>query len=135
MTGFSGRYVLLAEDDIDDQEFLIEALHELDPELNVHVADSGEKAIEYLSSVTVTSFPSLIILDYNLPKINGQQILSYLKNDERYDGVTKLVWSTSNAPHYVQCCLQEGAKAYLVKPTDLGGIKKVAATMLAYCSS
>lgn len=129
-----GRYVLLAEDDIDDQEFLVEALKELDPELQVHITDSGEKAIAYLQAVAPADLPSLIILDYNLPKINGQQILSFLKKEERYKEVTKLVWSTSNAPHYVQCCLDEGAKAYLVKPTDLNGIKKVAATMLAYCS-
>lgn len=128
------RRILLAEDDIDDQEFLIEALLEVDSNLHIHVEDSGEKAIDYLKSLNEDAMPCLIILDYNLPKVNGHQILTYLKEEPRFEHVTKLVWSTSNTPHYVQRCLDEGAKAYLVKPTDLLGIKKVAATMLTYCN-
>lgn len=129
-----GRYVLLAEDDIDDQEFLIEALLEIDGELKIHVEDSGEKAVDYLQRIDHDHLPCLIVLDYNLPKVNGHQILAYLKGDNRFDDVTKIVWSTSNSPLYEQRCMEEGAEAYLVKPTDLMGIKKVAEQMLAYCS-
>jgi CheY-like chemotaxis protein len=133
MEAFPGRSIFLAEDDLDDQEFLIEALHELDSSLQIHVADSGDKAIEYLQSLPLAELPQLIVLDYNLPKLNGFQILSFLKSDPRFSGVTKLVWSTSNSPLYQQRCIQEGATAYLVKPTDLGGIKEVAAAILSHC--
>lgn len=128
-----GRFIFLAEDDIDDLEFLIEALLELDRKLKIHVEKSGERAIEFLRNIKQDQLPSLIILDYNLPKVNGHQILSYLKNEPLFTGVTKLVWSTSNSPHYERHCLEEGAEAYLVKPTDFAGIKKVAATILSYC--
>lgn len=128
-----GRSIFLAEDDIDDQELLIEALLQLDSTLQIHVEDSGEKAVAYLQKLTQEQTPCLIILDYNLPKVNGQQILALLKQEEQFNTVKKLVWSTSNSPQYEQRCLEEGALAYLVKPSDLSGISSIAQIMLRYC--
>lgn len=133
MEAHPGRFIFLAEDDVDDQDFLVKALLELDAGLNIFVADSGEKAVDYLQALPPDKLPQIIILDYNLPKINGYQILSFLKDDARFSGITKLVWSTSSSPMYQQRCIQEGATDYLVKPTDLNGIKKVAATILSHC--
>jgi CheY-like chemotaxis protein len=128
-----GRFIFLAEDDIDDQELLVEALLQLDTSLQIHVEDSGEKAIDFLQNLDRKQTPCLIILDYNLPKVNGYQILNYLKSQERFHEVKKVVWSTSNSPQYEQSCLKEGALAYLVKPSDLSGIERIAQIMLQYC--
>lgn len=130
----AGRLILLAEDDIDDQELLIEALLQLDNTLHIHIEDSGEKAVDYLQNLHPHEVPCLIVLDYNLPKINGRQILSFLKTQERFNHVKKVVWSTSNSPQYEQSCLAEGALAYLVKPSDLTGISQIASVLLGYCS-
>ena len=128
------RIIFLAEDDTDDQEFLIEALQQLDQEVKVHVESSGEKALDYLLKVPEDQAPCLILLDYNLPKLNGQQILTHLEEQQRLPKTTKLVWSTSSSPLYEQACLEAGAKAYLVKPTDITGIGQIAKVVLDYCA-
>lgn len=126
----TGRFLFLAEDDTDDQEFLIEALRRIDPEVQVHVESAGDKALEFLLSVPVEQAPQLILLDYNLPKMNGQQILNQLAQQGRFQGTTKLVWSTSSSPLYKKACLEAGAKEYLVKPVDISGIGRIAQVVL-----
>lgn len=128
-----GRYVLLVEDDCDDQDILVSALKELEPDLNIHVLDSGDKALDFIFATTADSLPSLIVLDYNLPKWNGHQLLVFLQNEARFKTVPKLVWSTSSTWQHKQRCLDSGAQAYLVKPTTLEGIKSVALQMLSFC--
>jgi two-component system, chemotaxis family, chemotaxis protein CheY len=127
------KNIFLAEDDIDDQEFLTEALQSLDDTINVHVENSGEKAISYLEGLPDGEAPCLIILDYNLPLVSGHQILENISASERYKDVTKVVWSTSNSSHYEQICLRSGASAYFVKPSDVAGIKQLAKKMLELC--
>ncbi len=134
LNGGDVRHIFLAEDDIDDQEFLIEALRQLDERLQIHVEASGDKAIDYLNELSDNYMPCLIILDYNLPKLNGQQILAHLKEKKRFRNVVKVVWSTSNSPQYREKCLQEGAMDYLVKPSDIYGIQRVAKQMLSFCT-
>lgn len=126
------KYIFLAEDDIDDQEFIIEALNELDHELVIECASTGETALQKLNALEAHELPQLIVLDYNLPQISGLELLRLLANSERYKGVTKLVWSTSSAPHYQQSCLAAGATAYLIKPSDVAGIAEMAETILRH---
>ena len=74
----------------------------------------------------------MVILDYNIPEINGADILKHLEEDERYRDVVKLVWSTSNATLYEKSCIALGAKAYLVKPTNVSGLTEMAKKMLDF---
>jgi CheY-like chemotaxis protein len=127
------KYIFLAEDDIDDQEFLAEAFKDIDQNILMHIESSGEKALEYIDKVPDDQLPSLIILDYNLPMVSGHQILGHMNNNSRYQKIVKLVWSTSNSPHYEKVCLESGATAYFVKPADVAGIRQLAEKMLSYC--
>ena len=126
-------FVFLAEDDIDDQELLIEALAQYVPAMKVQTAANGKKAMNQLLALSPQQLPCLIILDYNLPEINGGEILKQLAAEERYHSVPKVVWSTSNSPLYRQICLDLGARAYFVKPSDIKGIEQMAQEMLVYC--
>lgn len=126
-------FVFLAEDDIDDQELLIEALAQYVPALQVQTASNGKKAMVHLLGLPMHHLPCLIIVDYNLPEVNGGEILKQLAAEERYQSVPKVVWSTSNSPLYRQICMDLGARAYFVKPSDIKGIERMAQEMLAYC--
>ncbi|TCZ74357.1 response regulator [Flaviaesturariibacter aridisoli] len=126
-------FVFLAEDDVDDQELLIEALAQYVPAMQVQTAANGKKAMTQLLALPPQQLPCLIILDYNLPEVNGGEILKQLAAEERYAPVPKVVWSTSNSPLYRQICMDLGARAYFVKPSDIKGIEKMAQEMLAYC--
>ncbi len=118
--------VLLAEDDLDDQEMLIEAMKNIDPSLQFIVASTGSKALEMLSNLPEKKIPRLIILDYNLPEVSGAEILARLQELKRYENIPKVVWSTSNSPVYQKKCMEHGARSYIVKPTGISGIRSIA---------
>jgi len=129
----SSPYIFLAEDDIDDQELLIEAMIHHADNIKIETASSGRKAMLFLENLPDHSLPCLIILDYNLPELDGAQILKALSTHKRYSQVPKVVWSTSNSHMYRQLCLDGGAHAYFVKPSDITGLKKLAKEMLSLC--
>ena len=126
-------FIVLAEDDIDDQELLVEAISSLDDSLDVIAVTSGKKLFSLLESLPDGKYPCLIVLDYNLPEMNGSEILAKINETPRFEKVTKIIWSTSNSPMYEKVCLERGAKAYLVKPTDIQGLKNMASLMLSLC--
>ncbi|RYZ22939.1 MAG: response regulator [Chitinophagaceae bacterium] len=130
----SAPFIFLAEDDIDDQELLIEALMGFVPDMRVGTAANGKKALNELLRLGEQELPCLIIVDYNLPEVNGGEILKQLSGDARFQSVPKVVWSTSNSPLYRQICMDLGARAYFVKPSDIKGIEKMAQEMLVYCN-
>lgn len=131
----NGRLILLAEDDIDDQELLTDAINNLDSSIKVYAISNGNKAVAYLEALKDEALPQLIVLDYNLPEMNGEEILEKLSKNKRYDIIPKIVWSTSNSALYKTKCLQLGAKAYMVKPSDFSGIEDLAKQMLEFCTT
>ena len=128
----SRKYVLLAEDDVDDVEFLTVSLQNLDQGLEVRVLSSGDKAISFFENLPDDQLPGLIIMDYNLPAVNGYQILTMLAENERYKAIPKIIWSTSNSTFFEQECLTSGASAYFVKPADLSGYADLAGKIVGY---
>ena len=129
------KVILLADDDLDDQELLEEAILELEPSAEVHTVMSGRQVVEYLQQCNGTDLPCLIILDYNMPEASGAEVLQLLCNDSRYTNIPKVIWSTSNAPSHIQDCLDKGAAWYFVKPAKLSQLTSLAEKMLALCQA
>jgi len=127
-------YVLLIEDDVDDQELLVEAFEAHAAEVTVETATNGKKAVTHLDGLTRAELPCLIVLDYNLPEADGAQVLEMLCSNPRYSTIPIVMWSTSNSPMYRQTCLDLGAKAFFVKPNDIKGIQELADEMLSFCT-
>ncbi len=127
------RTIFLAEDDIDDQEFLKEAIFCIDPAIVVVTFTSGLKFIKSISELGDALLPTLIILDYNIPEVNGAEILEQLKRNKRYAAIPKIVLSTSDSALYRQSCLTHGASTYLVKPSSISGIHEMAKQILNFC--
>lgn len=127
----NNHLILLAEDDIDDQEMLIEAIKQKDDSIKFLVANTGSKALKLLNNIAEsTTTPSLILLDYNLPEISGAEILLKIKDIEKYKDVVKVVWSTSNSPVYQKKCMELGAFSYIVKPNGIEEIRSIAKTII-----
>jgi CheY-like chemotaxis protein len=120
---FPNEYILLAEDDDDDVDLLMDFLRELPESPEVVVINKGDKVISFLENLPKKSLPRLIILDYNLPSVSGFEILSALSQDKKYQSIPKIIWSTSNSSHFESQCLAKGAAAYFVKPADLNGFQ------------
>ena len=129
------KSILLVEDDVDDQDFITEALLRIDSQLSIHTVSNGSKVLPFLEALADDSLPNLLILDYNLPEVDGAEVLQMLRQNSRYEAIAKVVWSTSNAPKFKASSLNLGAVTYLVKPSTVSGIETMAQQMLSYCSA
>ena len=123
--------ILLVDDDADDQELLTEEINNLEPSILVKRFSNGMQVMEYLFREEKP--PCLIILDYNMPVVNGLEVLQKLASMPHLRGVPKIVWSTSNSQLYQNKCLQTGALKYIIKANDLGGLRKIASEMVDAC--
>jgi CheY-like chemotaxis protein len=127
------KFILLADDDIEDLELLQEAIVKLEPETKVHSVTNGRMVLSYLEDRTDGELPSLIVLDYNMPDMNGAEVLVQLSNDPELQRIPKVIWSTSNASQYIEECMENGAKTYFVKPSTNKQLLEQAQEMLDMC--
>ena len=123
---------LLADDDADDSSIFETILHELSPNAVIHTVDDGRKAVEYLESCPEEYLPRVIILDYNMPLMNGHEVLSWLCSRPRYHGIDKFIWSTSSEQHFIDACLNKGAVEYFVKPASYDGTIAIVQKIINY---
>ncbi|HZF63372.1 MAG TPA: response regulator [Chitinophagaceae bacterium] len=126
--------ILLAEDDRDDQELLKDAFEEVDPSCSLHIVENGKSVLDYLNNAPDDQLPCLIILDYNMPELNGGQVLQKLLDKPRFRTIPKVVLSTSGNTKYVKEAMDKGAHAYRVKPYDFSRLVAIAKEMLDLCN-
>ena len=123
--------ILIGEDDPDDEEFLTEIFRSLDGSLLLLFKQNGDAVLNYLSNAAESDLPSLILLDYNMPGLNGQEILKELKKDPRFDAIPRLIWSTSRSAAHREMCITSGASDYLVKPSNVNDLEEMCRYMLS----
>jgi CheY-like chemotaxis protein len=115
--------VLLAEDDKDDQIFFNIFLSErADIELLPPLMN-GAEVLDALQTIAV--LPDFIILDHNMPKLNGLQTLQQLKADPRYSTIPVILYSTYVDENLINKGLEAGAADVITKPTDNIGYNKM----------
>ncbi len=117
--------VLLIEDNPGDVRLLEEAFQELNAEIRIEVAKDGAEGLEIaLQAVEGRTGwrPDLILLDLNLPKVNGHDVLARLKNDPRTRRIPVIVLTSSRAESDVSRAYESHANAYLKKPSTLEGL-------------
>ena len=132
--GSNYKYILLGEDDIDDEELLREVFVRIDPSYSLEFVNNGKDVINRLRELEKHGMPRLIVLDYNMPTLNGAEILQELKRFNRFDAIPKIIWSTSDSDTYRTICLQLGACDYVIKPSNMHGLTEVARYMLSFCT-
>jgi len=126
--------ILLADDDTDDKSIIQEAMESLDAADTMCFADNGVHAWEVLEShYTSAAKPCLIVLDLNMPKMNGTNTLRRLKDDPRFKDIPVIIYSTSINPLEKARCIQLGAYAYLTKPLSFKESLERARTFLEFC--
>lgn len=130
--GHATPFVVLAEDDQDDQEMLQFAFREVDPNMPLICLPNGKKFMTWLGEQPDDGLPSVIVLDYNLPELNGAEIMQLMEPDERLKDIPKIVWSTSNSPVFRSICMDLGAIDYIAKPSDLASYIAIARHILSF---
>ncbi|MBE7169066.1 MAG: response regulator [Williamsia sp.] len=109
--------ILLVDDDPDDASIIADVVKDLRSDVHLVFADNGEIAVEMLNeNPELQSGVSLIVLDLNMPKMNGTQTLMSLKNDPRFNTIPVVIYSTSINDLEKERCLSLGAHSYITKP-------------------
>lgn len=127
------KFILLGEDDADDQEMLKEVFASLDASFILFFVNNGAEILSALDKLKDHQMPCLIVLDYNMPGLNGADILRELGTNERHKHIPRIVWSTSASEKFRNLCLELGAFDYVIKPNNVTDLEKIARYMLSHC--
>ncbi len=129
----AGKLILFGEDDIDDEDLLREIFLDFNDAYTLLFANKGQQLLALLQQMPADQLPCLLVLDYNMPGLNGAEILHELKLDPRYATIPKIIWSTSGSDVYKKNCLELGANDYLIKPSSVKGLVEIIRHMVSYC--
>ena len=114
--------VLLVEDSPGDVRLTREAFREANPAVRMHVASDGIEAMAFLRQEGANSEaprPDFILLDLNLPKMDGREVLALIKDDDSLRTIPTIILTTSEADADIVHSYELNANAYLRKPVTL----------------
>lgn len=120
----SGHHILLVEDNPDDVELTRLAFAEAGPEHRLHAVSDGVEALEYLlargrhAGRAAADLPALVLLDLNLPRMDGRDVLKAIRADPATQRLPVVVVTTSAEPFDVDQAYALGANSYIQKPLE-----------------
>jgi CheY-like chemotaxis protein len=124
--------ILIAEDDADDQNMMQEAITEIDGQkVSAKFIVNGRETWDYLSSLRKWELPDIIILDLNIPLIDGISVLKNIKVSDTLKNIPVYILTTSNKLDDVRKCTALGCVKYYVKPFSRRDIKAMMKEILA----
>lgn len=118
----SSMDVLLIEDSPGDVRLTQEAFREANPTIRLHVANDGVEAIAFLQREGAHARaprPDMILLDLNLPRMDGREVLARIKEDDQLKTIPTVILTTSDAEADITRSYQLKANCYLTKPVQL----------------
>lgn len=131
-------FLLLIEDSEEDFTAFLRFSRPFLQEHPVKRCRNGEEALQFLTDINQTinsnynEFPSLIILDLNLPGIDGREMLIRIRENPEWKKIPTLIFSSSNDPRDINFCYNHGAKSYISKPIDIDHLKKTISILWEY---
>jgi len=130
--------ILMAEDDPDDRLMISRALEDHRIVNNVHFVSDGEELLQYLrhegkyADPNAHPLPNLILLDLNMPKVDGREALGIIKGDPELRSIPIVVLTTSNSEEDVARAYQAGANSFISKPLTFVGLAAVLRSLKHY---
>lgn len=126
--------ILLVEDDVIDVKNVERALRKNNVANPLHVASNGLEALEMLRSGAVPGPRRLVLLDLNMPKMNGIEFLHALRNDPELTNLTVVVLTTSNDDRDKVAAYSHHVAGYLLKPVTFASFVELMASLNKYWS-
>lgn len=124
--------ILLVDDDPDDVVLLSDAFKTVDPSCQIVEAYDGDAALQLLDEMHQRKeVPDLIVLDINMPVLDGREVLRILKRHERYKEVPVVVYTTSSNSFDRMHCAQFDVEL-ITKPSTVGSIQQAVQDMIRY---
>jgi CheY-like chemotaxis protein len=130
--------ILLAEDDLGDQELTKRALEEGKVENELYIVKDGEEALDYLfrrgryTDPETSPRPDLFLLDLNMPKLDGRQVLEQIRSIYELRNIRVVVLTTSRQEEDITRSYDLGVHSYITKPVDLDQFFNVIRTLEEY---
>lgn len=124
--------ILMVEDSPGAVRLTIEALRDAGLTPSLHVVEDGVAALDFLycrPPYGDAARPDLVLLDLNLPRKSGSEVLGEIRRDPVLNGIPVVVLSTSDAENDVARCMALDASCYVVKPMDYDGFVAVVAEL------
>ncbi len=116
-------HLLVVEDDQDDVDLLQEALHEYGVDFTTDIIVQGDQVLPHLEQNDI--LPDVIILDLNLPRLHGKEVLQLLKASPRLRPIPVVILTTSSAIEERNFCKRAGAHSFLTKPISMQGFRAI----------
>lgn len=121
--------ILLVEDNPADARLIMEFFKDINIKNGLHIVHDGMEAMEFLFQQCKSDMdkycPDLVILDLNLPRMSGREILKEIKEDNDLKTIPVLILTTSDASEDIKECYNHYANCYLIKPVDFDEFSKV----------
>ena len=125
--------ILCVDDDTDDQVLFVETIGEMAGNVRVACAMNGAEALRYLEKFKNDGdLPSLIMLDINMPLLNGKETLVQIKKDSILKSIPVVIFTTSSNDNDVSFFMNNGASRFITKPVKLQELKNVLGEMLQF---
>jgi len=132
----SGVEILIVEDSPEDLEIMLHSLKKHNFVNNIHVAEDGAMAVDYLLNETTPlgklSDLRVVFLDLKLPKMNGIEVLEAIRKNERTKALPVVVLTSSQEEPDLRRCYELGVNSYIVKPVQFEQFTKVIAELGLY---
>ncbi|MGM0479710.1 MAG: response regulator [Bacteroidota bacterium] len=121
------RKILLVEDNEGDVLLTREAFEEINPHALLYVVTDGRSAVDYLENCIQekSELPELILLDINLPRMDGHEVLSVIKNSKLMRNIPVIMLTTSSSENDVDKAYSNFANCYITKPHDVNDFFEV----------
>lgn len=122
MSALQDLEILLVEDNEGDIRLTIEAFSEAKIRNQIKVVRDGEEALLYLrkeGKYTDSKTPDIILLDINLPRVDGKEVLQIMKNDPVLKTIPVIMLTTSSSETDIKQSYENHANCYVIKPVDL----------------
>lgn len=129
--------ILVAEDDPDDRLLIFEALQENGLSDQVQFVHDGEELVQYLNregrfAAGPAPYPHIILLDLNMPRMDGREALRILKSSPIHRKVPIVVLTTSSAPEEILKAYELGGNSFITKPSSFKDLVEVTQVINQY---
>lgn len=129
-------FILIAEDDADDRFLLQTAFQENGFNEQLRFVENGIELLEYLNGnediMAGRNFPRFIMLDLNMPKKDGREVLKELKQHTVFKNIPVVIFSTTHNEQEMRRCYELGANSYITKPSSFENLLKTVANLRSY---
>ena len=126
------RYIIFADDDADDLELITGFFKQYNQNINVLEFKDGKEVLKFLDDFALNATPLLIVLDINMPRLNGKETLAAIRKNPKYQFIPVVIYTTSSSNVDEDFCRQLGA-SWVSKSPTIEGVKQVAKVLAEFC--